>query len=229
MRRILTATTAIVAGALWFGPTPGFATEIKGSYTISETYTDTGTAHTGGGPTITDMWGTGSPVETTNSSTEAFDLHLTSGAMYTTPVSLASFSPYGTCAGDGCASNLYVDSNVKIAFTFTLPSGATNVGGVIDTATFTARYSSPYLTCDPGGDGAGKSDCIAWASNTTQAKFADGSYLNIILGNAKDWTIYPSVSVQFNAAPVPEPISMSILGVGLAGLGYVRRRKRAVA
>ena len=220
MKRTFFATLAGLLVAL-----PAYATEIKGSYTISETYTDTGTAHTGGGPTITDMWGTGNPVETTKSSTEGFDINLTSGAAYTTPVSLASFSPYGTCAGDGCASNLFVDSNIKITFTFILPSGAINT--VTDTATFMARYSSPYLSCDPAGDGAGRSDCITWANNTTQAKFADGSYLNIILGNAKDWTIYPSVSVQYNAAPVPEPISLSILGVGMAGLGYIRSRRRA--
>jgi hypothetical protein len=35
-----------------------------------------------------------------------------------------------------------------------------------------------------------------------------------------------SVTGTFDATPVPEPISLGIIGIGIAGLGYVRRARR---
>jgi PEP-CTERM motif len=36
-----------------------------------------------------------------------------------------------------------------------------------------------------------------------------------------------SVAGNFSATPVPEPFTLGILGVGIAGLGYVRRQRKA--
>ena len=38
-----------------------------------------------------------------------------------------------------------------------------------------------------------------------------------------------TVNQQIGDAPVPEPVSMAVLGVGMAGLGYIRMRRRTSA
>lgn len=63
----------------------------------------------------------------------------------------------------------------------------------------------------------------AWAYNT------DGSgTTHQWLREGGDWTVYGSSNLAFslhNDASVPEPNTLMLLGMGLAGLGFMRRRK----
>ena len=227
MKRLL-LSTAIVTGAMFFGPN-AFATPspvtITGSYSIGETYDDLAynsvTNLMGGGPAITGNLGNGI-VNTTSGTSGNFSFVFTPGVSYT--YNLATFNPFASCNGASCSGGIETDP-INISFAFTSPSGAS---ATTSTATFKAKYALPYLSCDPGGDGAGKSDCVTWTTSPIVANFSDGAKMNITLNNAADWAITPTVTFDVINGPtavVPEPISVACLGIGMVGLGMVKRRR----
>lgn len=216
MNRLL-ATTAAATLLIAAGTAPAYATTIAGSYTLTESISDA-TNSTGGGPVVTgDLGLTGddpaSPVHVVNSSTGTtgnFSFSLNTGQS-TAVQNLAPFAPDATCQGPGCSGGTETDA-LTLTFNFTSPSGA---GTASDTGTFTAKYARPYLACDPGGDGAGKSDCVQWASasNPIVVHFTDGAVMDITLGNASDWNITPTV--QFTLVSGRVPVPAPVIGHGM--------------
>lgn len=217
----LVGVLAISVGCL-LASTAAYATQITGSYTITETYSDT-TNGSGGGPRITGDYGIISSIVNTSTGTSGnFSFPLTTSSIYTTAASLATFSPDGSCQGSGCPTppgNIETDP-INISFMFTSPSG---VATMSDTGSFEAKYSDNDLSCDPGGTG-GKSDCVLWNTSPIVANFSDDAVMDIELNNAQDWDITPTIQFKLVSGPdpVPEPSTMALFGAGILGVGLWR-------
>jgi hypothetical protein len=104
---------------------------------------------------------------------------------------------------------------VDVSFSFVLPSGAT--GAVTDSASYSFSNGSGSLT---------------WTNLTIPVDFNDGDSVDIYLTNASDpnyGQVNLTPTISFGQAdppdPVPEPITLSVFGVGIAGAAAMRRRR----
>ena len=113
--------------------------------------------------------------------------------------------------GSFSSSGFDVPTELPVALNVPIAAGSTD--------TFLIMVSGEHKFSLDYSDGGSVGDVMA--SN------AD---LNILQGwgEASDFSTFDpreaNVSVEYTASPVPEPASLAIFGLGIAGLGFVRRR-----
>jgi hypothetical protein len=148
-----------------------------------------------------------------------------------------------------------VMGSMSLALTFTAPSNSAVTGVSISSTTphgDTATLSGGVVTVKANYElfygTSPQSDCLTWNATTCSATgnqttigdtlvvtFADNAVLDVNLYNWSDWNMTPGISFtlvsgpsQTGHQPVPEPMSIALLGAALAGLGLIKHRRKSV-
>jgi hypothetical protein len=234
MKRLLLGS-AVVFSALWFGDVPSFAQAEQNSTHI------TATGATGSSPVLL------------NSST-AFSVLESSGAETNAPVTLifavpafATINPSITSAGLGAATTgIPVSAIIPLGIDTTQALYAFAGCPTCDPSITISNMNNAEIADGHPGYAGGYN---VFSFNLDQGFTATDQQINVV-GLFGDGTIVVPLTTfglidQFNmftiydtswanagfvdATPfdVPEPVSMSVLGVGMAGLGYIRSHRVA--